>query len=107
MILNSGAAGGGGLSVIASGVLLSSTVSDVENIALPKAAKFVLIQTHAVSSMTSPQYKGFFMLIPGGIMDNTDITISWEVSLDSDATTLKFTKKMMSGDASFEYVAIG
>ena len=105
MILNSGAAGGGGLSVIASGVLKTS-ISTTENVALPQAAKFVIIQT-TQEAMAAVTYYGTFVLTPGKELQNTDTTRGWKISLDSSATTLVFLGGMTAGAASFEYVAIG
>ena len=105
MILNPGAAGGGGLNVIASGVLKTST-STTENVVLPQAAKLVIIQT-SQEVMSAVTYYGTFMLTPGKELQNSDVTLNWKISLDSSATTLAFVGTMMAGAASFEYVAIG
>ena len=106
MILNSGAAGGAaGLSVIASGVLKTST-STTENVALPQAAKFVIIQS-TQEVMSAVTYYGTFMLTPGKELQNSDVTRGWKNSLDNTATALAFVGTMTAGAASFEYVAIG
>lgn len=105
MILNSGAAGGGGLSVIASGVLKTST-STTENVALPQAAKFVIIQS-TQEVMSAITYYGTFILTPGKELQNADVTHGWTISLDSSAKTLGFLRSMSAGLASFEYVAVG
>lgn len=105
MILNSGATGGGGLSVIASGVLKTST-SSTKNVALPQAAKFVIIQS-TQETMSVVTYCGTFMLTPGKELQNANITRGWKISLDSTATALVFVGAGTAGPASFEYVAIG
>lgn len=105
MILNSGAAGGGGLSVIASGVFKTSAQSQ-KNIALPQAAKFVIIQT-IQEAMGVTTYYGTFILTPGKELQNADVTRDWTISLDSSAKTLGFLGGMSSAPASFEYVAVG
>ena len=104
--MNPVASGGScGLSVIASGTLKTST-STTENVALPQAAKFVIIQT-SQDAMGAVTYYGTFILTPGKELQNTDVTRGWKISLDSSATTLVFLGGMTAGVASFEYVAIG
>lgn len=106
MVINPVASGGsGGLSVIASGVLETST-STTENVALPQAAKFVIIQS-TQEAMSAITYYGTFILTPGKELMNTDTTRGWTISLDSSAKTLVFLGGMTAGPASFEYVAIG
>lgn len=105
MVLNSGAAGGGGLTVIASGVLKTST-SGTENVALPQAAKFVIIQS-IQEVMSTVTYYGTFILTPGKELQNADITRGWRISLDSSAKTLGFLGGLTVSPASFEYVAVG
>ena len=105
MILNSGAAGGGGLSVIASGVFKTSTQLQ-KKIALPQAAKFVIIQT-TQEAMAVTTYYGTCILTPGKELQNADVTRGWIISLDSSAKTLGFLGGMTANPASFEYVAVG